>query len=210
VGLLGNLGRFRASVGDAQGAIEAYQAGAVGARLIGELISEGVCLGNMGLTYALIGNPAAARHSFERALDLHVRVGFPYGQPYWMGGLAELEPDLDVALRQAQNALTAARPFPLVQASVTFTLIKLHLKRGEIEAARQGVETLRESNLPASMQSGTAALDALVYMAAGDRRSAEACLEESAAAIGSMGILVQDVVRRVREGLAALSSDSQQ
>ncbi len=179
--VLGNLGLLEQGLGRLAEAQVLYRQALDIHQRMGDRRSEGIARGNLGNLLRVLGDPEA-RACLLQALETHRELGFTYGQPYWLAGLALLHlaaGEHDRALEHAEDAVALGARYPLVQAEALGCLARVRVARGEVAQARAAANAARD--LRQHGKAGVLALlvDALVAAAEGDRPRAMDLLAEA-------------------------------
>jgi predicted ATPase len=133
----GNVATVR---GAHDAAAAAFRHALVELRAGGDAVTEGVVLGNLGVSLASLGDLAGAEVCYEDALAVHRAAGDREHEGIVLGNLGNLladRGDLDVARERYAEALAAHREVPnrRSEAVVLGNLGVLHADAGDLEAA---------------------------------------------------------------------------
>jgi tetratricopeptide (TPR) repeat protein len=204
-----NIGDLHYERGRIDQACELYEAAGALARAHGGLrVSEATSLVRLGTSLRLLGEAARARATLEAALSTIREVGYAYGLPSCLAGLAMLDANdgrHDVAQARLSEALDLAAPYPDELADVLVIGAQVHLARGSTADARAAISRARSLGHTGRVAAFIAACDALVAAEAGDLAGATSALAEAESDPDTCapGSEVARLVVRAREALQA-------
>jgi CHAT domain-containing protein len=115
-------------------AVEYYETSLQIKRKIADVKGEGLTLGNLGQVYRHLGEHDKALSSFQKGLEIYVKIGAPARGPYDLIGNLYLDSD-DVA---------KAEPF-IKQANNSSSLGRLYLAKADYPSAKNSYEKLLKS-----------------------------------------------------------------
>src|SRR5262249_49579284 len=184
--------------------------------------SEGTWLGNLGLSYAALGQMQQAIAHYEQALAIARETGNRNHEGAWLGNLAEILGDEGHPAEALQHALDAVKigneiSSPSLGSYGNRCLALVHLYSGDLsegraaaEAACQydnhyastllGVIAARQGNQAAARQSFTLAMDHVVTLLSANAQNYEA-LDSKGLAL--CGLALTEDPKHIAEAVAA-------